>query len=227
MSILDLDSGATLQSLIDAVAEEDPVPQTGVERSAAIELAITDNDIDELMALQGKMVRIIDTIVANHIDPDHFGLLTPAELHAFMVELLDQKDLKRLIEVRYPMLRAAIFAHITAVHRLNKVKDPEHTPGEAEVPGLAKKFVRQGGGAINTLDFEKLEQKLGKKRWAKVWKTKTVPAVTIPAHTEEYLDERALVALVNEEPELLDKVIKKCTKVSGYGQVSFHVKPIK
>jgi hypothetical protein len=226
MTILDLDTGATLQSLIDAAAEDDaPISQTGVARSAEIQAAIDTTNIDELLALQDKLSGIIDTIIANKIDLDHLGLLTPAELYSFGAELVDQKDLKRLIDVRYPMLRAAFYAHIDADHRIKKVKDPTHTPGEVAVPKLGKRFVRQGGKAKKVLDFEKLAKVLGKKRWAQVYKTKTVPAQIIAAHTEEYLDETALAKLVQENPKVL-KMIEKCVVTAGYGQVSFHVKDI-
>jgi hypothetical protein len=223
--IYDLDAGSTLQALIDEAAERAPLPSTGVAQKAAIEAAISDSDATKLLELNDVATSLVEQILANKIDLEHLGLLTPAALYDLMVERLGEQKLEHLLEVRYRMLKAAIFAHITADNRLKKVKDPEHTPGEAEVAKLGKKFVRQGGKARYTLDFEKLERKLGKKRWAKVYKTKYVPEVITPAHDEHFVDERALAKLVLEEPKVLD-MIMKCRILAGYGQVSFHTKDI-
>jgi hypothetical protein len=226
--IYDLDAGSTLQALIDEAAEAVPLPSaTGVAQKAALEMAIGNADADKLMELNEVMLGLIEQILANKIDLEHLGLLTPAELYDLMVERLDEQKLEYLLEVRYKMLRAAVFAHITAQHKLGvtKVRDPEHTPGEAEVPKLGKKFVRQGGKAKYTLDFEKLAKKLGKKRWAQVYKTKVVPEFTIPEHEEHFVDEKALARLVAEEPKVLDKIMQ-CRVLAGYGTASFHIKDI-
>ena len=114
------------------------------------------------------MVGIVGQIVANTIDPDNLGPRNDGQLESLMVELLDQKDVKRLLEVRYAMIRAAIFAHITEANRPRSIADPERAPGEAAVPALGKKFTREGGRLKATLDPDKLRTALGARRWEKV-----------------------------------------------------------
>lgn len=211
----------SLQELIDAAAEAVPVPSpTGVARKAQIAAALATTNLDELIALQEKLEGVIDRILANTIDTDDEGPLTDDELYGLMLEALEQADVKRLLEIRYQMMRTRVFAHITAVHAANGVDDPEHTPGEAVVPLLGKRFVRQGGKPKATLDHQKLIDALGPERAEQVLRT-----VEIPARTETHLNEDALLDLVREDPSVLE-LIRTCVVSDGYGVVSFHIRDL-
>ncbi len=212
----------SLQDLIDAAAEAQYLSQTGVARKAQIARALDpDNlDLDELIALQEKLEGVVDRILANRIDPLEEGELSPDELYRFMVEALEQQDVKRLLEIRYKMLRTRVFAHITAVHEANGVDDPEHTPGEARVPQLRKRFCREGGKAKATLDHQRLAEALGPERAAKVIRTEV-----IPEHTESYLDEDALLDLVREDYTVME-MIRDCVISAGYGVARFCIRDL-
>ena len=206
----ELDAAAALQSLLDQFAEAAPVEVASAKaRSAAIAAAIATKDIDELLALQEKMTGIIDQIVVNTIDLDNLGTCTEDELINLMLELLDQKDVERLLKVRYQMIRAAIFAHITEVNKAKKLPDPELAPGEAAVPALGKKFTREGGRIKATLDHQALRKALGARRWRKICKVVTVPAVE--EHTELVPDEDLILELVRKDASVLE-IIRDCVR---------------
>ena len=133
--LVDMSAELALQNLLEeAAGQQTYVPPTGVQRKAATAAALKQVDLDRLLDLQSKMERVIDTMLANKIDLEHLGLLTPGELYDFMVEFLDQRDVKELLEVRYKMLREAIFAHITEENRFKGLPDPENTPARSLCP---------------------------------------------------------------------------------------------
>ena len=212
-----------MQSLIDEAAQAAPKPPTGAQRKAALQQVIDQNDLDKMLELQEKLEQIIDTILANKIDLDHLGMLTPAELYDFMVEYLAEREVKELLEIRYQMLRAAVFAHITAVNAVEKIADPEHTPGEAPVEKLRKKFVRQGGRMKAILDRNELAKQLGEQRWKQICKAHVIPAQ--PERVEYHLDEEAMVALVQQDPAVME-IFRACVTSGGYGVASLHVKDL-
>jgi hypothetical protein len=133
---------------------------------------------------------------------------------------LEQADVKRLLEIRYQMLRTRVFNHITAVNTAKGLPDPEHVPGEAPVPLLGRRFTREGGKAKATLDHAKLMECLGPERAAKVLRT-----VEIPAHTETHLNEDALLDLVREDSTVLE-LIRDCVISGGYGVARFRIRPL-
>ena len=218
---LDSEAAATLQSLIDAAAEAGPKPPTGVERKAALAEAIRQSNIDKLMALQEKTTGIVGRIVANKSITESLGRLSEAELLALMEELEVEQRVKELLELRYQMIRTAVFAHITETHRANGVEDPDHTPGEAPVPAMGKRFTREGGKAKAQLDKELLASKLGEKRLAEVSRT-----VVIPEHVEHVLDEERMLALVQRDPEVME-IFRSCVVPGKYGAPRFHIRELK
>ena len=221
---LDAEAAASLQSLIDAAAEAGPKPPTGAERKAALADAIAQSNIDKLMALQEKMSGIMGRILANKNITETLGTLSEAELFALMEELEDEQRVKELLELRYQMIRTAVFTHITETHRAKGVPDPEHTPGEAPVPALRKRFTREGGKAKAQLDKELLAKKLGNQRWAEVCKKVVVPAVA--EHVEYVLDDERMVALVQRDPEVME-IFRSCVVPGKYGTARFHVRELK
>ena len=141
-----------------------------------------------------------------------------------MVELLDQKDVKRLLEVRYAMIRAAMFAHITETQQGLEHREPRAAPGEAPVPTLGKQFTREGGTLKATLDHDKLRKALGARRWKKVTNAVTVPAVA--EHTELVLDEDKILELVRKDPTVLE-LFRDCVNVDRYTPQRFHVRELR
>jgi hypothetical protein len=220
--IEELDAAATLQALMDQAVETATAP-SGKARSAQIAAAITDKDVSELLALQEKMVGIVGQIVANTIDPDHLGQRDDGQLESLMVELLDQKDVERLLKVRYAMIRAAIFAHINEANKAKGLVDPELAPGEAEVPTMGKKFTREGGRIKATLDHDKLRKALGVRRWKKICNEVTVPAVA--EHTELVPDEDKILELVRKDPKVLE-LFRDCVSATTRTPQSFHVRKL-
>lgn len=219
----DLEAISDLQSLIDVADEATPVEtKTGVARKAEIADALDKGDLQELLDLQGMLSKLLDRILANQI-PDP-GLLTEDQLVNFALEHMDRKDLERLLEVRHKTVRAAIFAHITETNRLKGLADPEHQPGEAEIPALGYKFAREGGKMKATINKSMLEAKLGPELWGQVCKAVIVPAV--PEHIEHHLDEDALLALVKKDPSKLD-IFRDCVTPGGYGTPRLVLKEIK
>jgi len=218
---LDTEAAASLQALIDAAAAPGPKPPTGVQRKADLAEAIRQSNIDKLMALHDKMSGIVGRIVANKDITDQLGRLSEGDLYALMEELQDEQRVKELLEIRYQSIRSAVFAHITENHRLKGVDDPDHTPGEAAVPALGKKFTREGGKAKAQLDKERLAAKLGTTRWEQVCRT-----VVIPEHVEHVLDEDKMIALVQSDPEVME-IFRDCVVPGKYGAARFHVRELK
>lgn len=218
---LDAEAAASLQSLIDAAAAPGPKPPTGVQRKADLAEAIRQSNIDKLMALHDKMSGIIGRIVANKDITEQLGTLSEGDLYALMEELTDEQRVKELLEIRYQAIRTAVFAHITETHRANGVDDPDHTPGEAAVPALGKKFTREGGKAKAQLDKERLAAKLGQERWAEVCRK-----VVVPEHVEYVLDEDKMIALVQADPDVME-IFRQCVVPGKYGTATFRVRELK
>jgi hypothetical protein len=209
-----LEAAADLQSLIDVAAEETPAEsKTGVARAREIAEALTTGDLDALMTIHSTLSSLVDQIVSNVIDPEHLGHLDDDKLYDLALEHLDRKDAERLLEVRHKLVRAAIFAHITALNEAKGVHDPAHAPGEAAIPALGKSFYREGGKLKATLNKTELETKLGSDRWGQVCKAVLVPAV--PEHVEYHLDEDALLAMVKTDPAVME-IIRDCVVPGGY-----------
>lgn len=209
-SMEEAEAASSLQSLIDQAAEIVEPRQSGTERKAEIAAAFVTSDLHQFVEMQAILERLLDRMLANIIGPEDDGLLTPAELYDHMLEHLDRKETERLLEVRHKMVRTRLFAHITEENRRKGVADPEHTPGEAAVPKLRKRFVREGGKAKATLDHVKFAEKLSDEQVEAVFRT-----VDIPAQTRTVLDEDALMKLVGENPGVLD-VIRDCIVPGGY-----------
>lgn len=215
----EMDAEATLRALMDETVAPAGGKQSGRARAAQIAEAITVKDLDELNALQAKMTGIIDQIVANSFDVEDVGQCTDEQLEALMVELLDNKDLKRLAEVRYQMIRKRIFSHLNAVHAANKVIDPEQAPGEVPVPSLGKKFTREGGRVKALLNHDELRERLGEERWAQVCNVEV-----IPEHTEYHLDETKLMALAADSGREVMDILRQCVHPGARTPQSFHVR---
>lgn len=217
----ELDEAATLQSILDYAVESAPREPSAKDRSSEIEKAITDQDAKKLAEIQDRLTTVVSHILNNHIDLDNLQPCTPEQLHHLMAELLDQKDIKRLVEVRYKMLRAQVFHHITETNRAKGIADPEWAPGEAFVPEVGKKFTREGGRIKGQLDQKALMEALGPERWRRVTTLKSIPAV--PAHTVEELDEDKVLQLIKDDPSVLE-VIGGCVVPGGRTTQSFHVR---
>jgi hypothetical protein len=223
----ELEAAASLQAVLDATVEtvySEKVP-TLKERQAALLSAIKTTDVDQLLDLQDVMAKHVDKVIDNAIDLENLGELDDDQLVSLMEEILDQKSIKALVDLRYSMIRAAVFAVITERNVASKIAHPEHAPGEIAVPSLGKKFVRQGGKLKADLDKKKLAELLGEEMWSKVNKAVIVPEVVIPEHVENQFDEDALMKLVNETPVVME-AIRQCVIPAGFTTSSFHVKAL-
>lgn len=192
-----------------------PEPHPGHKNTAdtrreAHRQAIESTDIDHLLALQDKMTTLIDTITANDLGDTN---LSPEHLSTLMAEFLDQRDIKELLDARYQMIRSAIFAH------LDTLGGPG-TPGEVPVPTAGKKFVRQGGRQKFALDEEALIAALGPQR-----ATRVLPTRVVPEHVERTFDTDAALALIAEDPSVLE-VIRAHVTEAGRTPLSFHVREL-
>jgi len=215
-----LEAAAHLQDLIDSVAlTKSVVGSTGVQRKAEHQAAIDAADEDALNELRDKLASAIEHILSNTIDLDNLGMLTHDELRDLMMEFLDERDVVELLTVRKAMMKAALFAHITELHKLKGTPAPETVPGEAPVEELGMKFVKQRQGKAK-LDEQLLASKLGAERWEQVRKAVHVPAV--PAHIEYHLDHDAMMKLVLDDPTVME-IFRECVTP---GTLAFHVREI-
>lgn len=219
----EVDEAMTLQALMDEVIEPDNTHESSKARAERIADAISRKDLDELDALQEKMSGLIDKIMANTFDPDDPDECDEKELERLLIEAEDHKDLKRLVDVRYQMIRTRIFNHITAANKAKGISDPEYAPGEAPVPNLGKKFTREGGRIVALLDHAKLRKRLGEKRWKQVCEAEVVPAVA--EHVEYHLMEDKILELVRKDPKVLE-VFRECVSTGKRTPRSFHVRKL-
>lgn len=210
-----LEAASDLQSLLDARGEElaDKLPATtAAQRKAATLEAIASTDIDRLLELDDKFRAAIDIITANTIDLENLGRLSPAQLASLMREHLDEKDLKEVLEVRYKMIREALFAHFDVIGK-----------NVAAVPEEHMRFERRGGRAKAALDHTALAEKLGEQRTKTLYRTTVIPEQVVTQ-----FDEDALFQMVQEDPAVLE-IVRECVIPAGggYTQASFHVKALK
>lgn len=222
----DLDAAVALESLMSEAAEEvyAKVP-TKTEQKAAHLAAIKETDIDHLLDMQDVMKAMIDKITANEIDLDNLGLIDPTKAEALMVELLDQKAITALLELRYNMIRAAVFEHINRTNVANKVAYPTRAAGELAVPKLGKRFVREGGKIKAAIDKAKMAELLTPEQYAKVYKTVHVEEQVIEAHDDEVFDGEALSALIRQSPAVMEAV-RASVIPAGFTNSSFHVRKL-
>jgi hypothetical protein len=161
-------------------------------------------DIDKLLTMQDKMSRAIDRMTANQIDLEEPGVLGPEKAEELMIEILEQTDIKELLEVRRELIRAAVFAHITEEARREGRSDPEFAPGSVAAPGLGKKFVREGGNrAAPTLDETMFREALGA-AWEEVYDVQVIPEQVIPEHVEYTLDPEKIMRMAEKDPQVLE-----------------------
>lgn len=199
-----------MESMVDEmIVDAGPAKKlTSAQRKDTHRDMLDQFDVDKLLAMQEKMVRVIDRMTANQIDVQEPGVLSPAKAEELMIELLDQTDIKELLEVRREMIRAAVFAHITEENKREGKPEPEFATGSIPVPALGKKFCRDSGGrAAPTLDETLLREALGA-RWEAVYDVEVIPEQVIPERIEYTLDPEKVMKLAEKDPEVLEAVRK-------------------
>lgn len=208
-------AAVTWQSLLDEAAPAAPAKiPTAKARKEALRQMIEVVDLDKFVHIQDQMTSVLDQILANAINAESEEICTDAELAAYMQEYLDSQELKDLFELRYQMIRARIFAHMTAVDGVG--------PTEIPMPAFDKKFTREGGKTRFGLDEseagrDKLAHLLGPERWARIIKQTVV--------TTYSLDHDAIVKLVNEDPAVME-ILRACVIPTPPTKTSFHVRNI-
>lgn len=199
-----------MESMADQIiADEGPAKKlTAAQRKDSHRNMLELFDIDKLLAMQDKMSQAIDRMTANQIDQENPGVLSPEKAEELMIELLDQTDIKELLEVRRDLIRAAVFAHITEEARREGKTDPEFATGSVPVPGLGKKFVREGGGrAAPVLDETLFRESMGA-AWETVYDVQVIPEQIIPERIEYTLDPEKVMKLAEKDPKVLEALRK-------------------
>lgn len=191
------------------IADEGPGKKlTAAQRKDSHRNMLEQFDIDKLLAMQEKMSQAIDRMTANQIDLEEPGALSPEKAEELMVELLEQTDIKELLEVRRELIRAAVFSHLTEEARRTGVADPEFVTGSVPVPALGKKFVREGGNrAAPTLDETLFREALGA-AWEEVYDVQVIPEQVIPERVEYTLDPEKVMKLAEEDSKVLEALRK-------------------
>lgn len=211
----------SLASLLEELSVSRTTTST---RKAAARKVIEEFDLERLIELQDKMSKTIDVLMANELNVTG-GVLSPDAAQSVMAELLDERDIVELLDVRKSMIRSAVFNHITAVLTVEGDLDPEHNNGELVVSALGKKFTREGGSqSAATLDDVKLRAALGE-RAGTVYDVEIVPAQVIPERIEQRLNAEALVALAQRDPAVME-IVRDCLVPGGYRTPRFHIRDL-
>ncbi len=139
-------------------------------------------------------------------------------------ELLAQRNLKELLEVRKEMIREAVFNSLNLQLGAEGVEDPENTNGSIPVPELGKRLSREACGPKDPkLNEEKLEIDLGEERWLQVCEVEEIPEQVIPAHTQYTLSVERLMKLAESDLSILE-IVRDCLEVGGYKTPRFFVR---
>ena len=223
----DLDAAIALEAMMADSAEVayEKLP-TQDQRQAEYLAAIKDVDLDKFMELQEQLAELVEMVLSNPIDLDNLDKLTLDQAKGLMEEFLAQKQAKAFFDLRYNMLRAAVFEHITRVNAERKVAHPDRAPGEIPVPELGKKFTREGGKMKAAFDRAKMAEVLTPEQFATVYRTVHVEEQVIEAHDEEIFDEDALKDLVHANFGILEK-LRGAVIPQGFTPSSLHVRPLK
>lgn len=157
--------------------------------------------IEYLTELVKRTRRFIQTKFAR-ISLQEDRKLTAEEATQLMDEFLDSRLLEEALLGRREDTKRMVFAHLTLDNIDKNIEDPDNHNGSIEVPDFNKKFVREGTGRTPPrLNHRKLEQLLDATDWRRVTDLKT-----IPAQTEIILDEQKLLDLIDERPEIMERV---------------------
>ena len=206
-----------LMGLMEAMADDIVINEgtqgkklTSAQRKDGHRSMLEQFDLDKLLEMQKKMSVAIDRMTANQLT-DEPGFLSPTKAEELMVEMLDQIDIKELLEVLREDIRTAVFSHITEEAARNNDPEPEYATGSIPVPSLGKKFVREGGNrAAPTIDETMFREALGD-NWERVYDVQVIPEQVIPEHTEYTLDPQKIMALAEKNPEILEALRKSLT----------------
>ncbi len=198
---------------------------TAAKRKDAHKKMLEDFDLDALLAMQEKMAQTVDRITANQMDLKA-GLLDEGTARELMVEILDQTDIKELLEVRRDMIRSVVFEHITEINSRQGAADPENTNGSLEVPELGKRFSKEScGRKPPKVDQEALMEELGDD-FDKACRIEVIPEHVVPESQEYVLDHDKLQKMAEEDPAVLEK-IRRCLIPGDYRTPRFHIRDMR
>lgn len=207
-------------------AEASPRRATISHRKQVHENMISSSDLELMLEMQTKLNRLLSAVTENKLDLDDPGILGPLETEALMAEYLDERDIKELLEVRREMIRTAVFAHLTEECRREGATEPENTNRSLPVPGLGKRFVREGcGRKPPKLDEEKFKKLLGDD-WEQAYKATVVEEQVIPEHVEYEFSPAAVMAMAEDRPGILE-VLREALIPGEYRSPSFTVRDLK
>lgn len=218
---------AAFDAFVAQVGTEQAVAKrtTVAQRKEQLRQAVEAFDLDRLIELQDKASSIVDLITNNelHLDGENH-VLENQLVTALMKEILVEREIKELIDMRNDVIRAAIFAHLTALAEARGEEFPEHTNGSVEVPTEGKKFTREGTGQKTPiLNENKLRALLGEERWEAVCDVTEVPEQVIPAHTEYSVSGEKIIAAAADDPAILE-LVKQSLEAGGWKTPKFHIR---
>jgi hypothetical protein len=194
-------------------------------RKAGYQDMLKNFDLARLVEMREKMSRAIDMMTAHQTHADTV-LIPPWLAEKMMIEILDQTAITELLMARREMIKEAVFDHLNEVAVQKGISNPEHTPGEIEVPSLGKRFVREACGRhAPTLDEDAFREALGD-RADQAFDTHVVPRQVIPKHVEHTLSPEKVLELVNKDPAVLE-MLRTCLTPGNYRTPRFVVKDMK
>lgn len=195
------DEVGVLERLIAQTPEVAPSKSTAAKRKAELQKAIASFDLDRLIALQEKMTTIIDTLTKNEIRLEG-GALDESQAYSLMAEHLDEREISELLDVRRDMIREAVFEHF------DNTSGPD-TNGTLEVPGLEKKFCREGAGhGTPAVDEQRLQSLLGV-RWVEVCDEEIIPEQIIPSRISYTLSLEKVLDMARGDAAVLE-MLRSC-----------------
>lgn len=107
---------------------------------------------------------------------------------------------EELIKAGYDLAKELVFRSMDLAFAEEEF--PEHTNGVIDVPGLGKRFSREGAGRKDSsLDEDALRERVGEEVWAQITREEVIPATTV-----RKIDEAALIAAAADNPALLEDV---------------------
>lgn len=179
-------------------------PTNAETRKAAYNKAIAVLDRKTLASI-GKTVRGFLPLIRQNVTITNLtGPLDEREAEDLMIEILEVKRLKEIAKAREEAIRKRVFNAITEGLAAQGETDPEVQPGYIEVPKLALKFTREGGGFKDpTLREEDLAAAVGDEVWEKVTRVEI-----IPAQENRVFDPELFLQEARRKPVLLEELRK-------------------
>ena len=160
-------------------------------------------DLGELNAtrlgeLKEKMAGFIDLITLSFGEAE---LLTEDQAELLMTQFLARRDVSEFMDVCQMLIKETVFNSLDAEFAAQGEDEPSLVNGCIEVPALGKKFCREAAGPGDPkVDEDLLRQALGA-QWTEVYVETVIPETRV-----QTLDMDKLMALVDSDPAVMEKI---------------------